>query len=263
MPYQFPYGDHNDYNVVPDSVVNDLDYKGIGNQQKPIANPITHTTDPIVTGTSVLAVKYKDGVAMIADTLASYGSLARFRTEQRMEALGNNVLIGATGDLSDFQWVMRHLEEQRTASDIQDDGHSLSPKSVHSFLTRLMYNRRNKMEPLWDYFVVAGFWNGQSHLGVSDLRGGSFDDDTIATGYGNFIARPLMRKGWRADLSLEEARSLLEGCMRVLYYRDARSYNRLQFATVTANGVTISKPYELTTDWSSGVIKYEPGVKEF
>lgn len=60
-----------------------------------------------------MAIKYQGGVAMVSDTLASYGSLARFRTEQRIEGFGNNTLIGATGDLSDFQWVMRHLEEQR------------------------------------------------------------------------------------------------------------------------------------------------------
>jgi 20S proteasome subunit beta 7 len=63
-----------------------------------------------VTGSSVLGVRYKGGIALAADTLASYGSLARFRTEERIKPLGNEILIGATGDLSDFQWVMKHLE---------------------------------------------------------------------------------------------------------------------------------------------------------
>ena len=48
---------------------------------------------------------------MTADTLASYGSLARFRTEERIKPLGDNIMIGAAGDISDFQWMMKHLEE--------------------------------------------------------------------------------------------------------------------------------------------------------
>ena len=43
----------------------------------PTLDPMKRTQQPIVTGTSVLGIKYKDGVMLAADTLASYGSLAR------------------------------------------------------------------------------------------------------------------------------------------------------------------------------------------
>ena len=47
--------------------------------------PSTRTTRPIVTGTSIIAVKFAGGVAMISDTLGSYGGLARFFTEERLK----------------------------------------------------------------------------------------------------------------------------------------------------------------------------------
>lgn len=37
--------------------------------------------------------------------------------------------------------------------------------------------------------------------------------------------------------------------MRVLYYRDCRALNRVEFAVVTAKGVEISEPVELETKW--------------
>jgi hypothetical protein len=40
---------------------------------------------PYVTGTSVLALKYKDGVLMACDTLASYGSTKRYKSVERMK----------------------------------------------------------------------------------------------------------------------------------------------------------------------------------
>lgn len=233
---------------------------------KPMSNshygPKTQTVDPYVTGTSVLAIKYKDGVMVAADTLASYGSLARFRDIRRIAALGKYTLIGATGEYSDFQYLLRELDNLIVDDGLHDDGSALYPHSIHSYLTRVLYGRRNKMDPLWGQFVVAGFRDGKSFLGLADLKGTSYEDETIATGYGSMIARPLMRSAYRPDMTKEQAKALLEECLRVLYYRDARSLNRIQIATISAEGPQISEPYELTTDWDVGVIKYGPDYKQ-
>jgi len=222
-----------------------------------VQEPTTRTLEPIVTGTSVLAIKYKDGVMLSADTLASYGSLARFRDAERLRKLGDHTLIGGTGDYSDFQYIMKTLDELVTEDEITDDGSKLNPHAIHSYLTRLMYNRRNKMDPLWGQIVVAGFKDGKSYLGLTDLRGTCYTDENIATGYGNYIARALLRKAPAPEsLSKEEAKQLLEHCMRVQFYRDARAFDRIQIATVTASGVEISAPYDISTNWDQGVINY-------
>jgi len=222
----------------------------------PQQGPSKQTLEPSVTGTSVVAIKYKDGVMMAADTLASYGSLARFRDLERISKVGKYTILGASGDISDLQYLNSHLDELITGYDIVDDGSALSPESLHSYITRLLYARRNKFDPLWNMCVVAGFRNGKSFLGWSDLRGSSYTDDTVATGYGNYIARPLLRSAFRPDLSRDEALNILETCMKVLFFRDARSLNRIQVATITEQGANISAPYELATDWSVGEIYY-------
>ena len=60
--------------------------------------PTTHTQQPIVTGTTVIGLKYKDGVMLAADTLASYGSLARYKDVRRLQRIGENTLIGGSGE---------------------------------------------------------------------------------------------------------------------------------------------------------------------
>lgn len=216
---------------------------------------------PYVTGTSVLAMVYKDGVMLAADTLGSYGSLARYRDLRRLRVLNNETLIGGTGDYSDFQEISRLLDELLLDDRLEDDGSRLPPSAIHSYLTRVMYGRRNKMDPLWNQVVTAGVRNGVPFLGLSDLQGGSYQDTIIATGYGGHIALPLLRKAHRPDLTYDEAKTLMESCMRVLFYRDARSFYRIQLATVTAEGATVSAPYELATDWSVGKIFYDPSIK--
>ncbi len=66
---------------------------------------------PIVTGTSILGIRYKDGIMMAADTLASYGSLARFMDVRRLKDIGSNVVLGASGDMSDFQFTQHELQK--------------------------------------------------------------------------------------------------------------------------------------------------------
>lgn len=72
--------------------------------------PVSHTQQPLVTGTSVLGIKFDKGVMIAADNLGSYGSLARFRDIQRLHPLGKHTLLGVAGDMSDYQWLKKELD---------------------------------------------------------------------------------------------------------------------------------------------------------
>ncbi|KAF8321247.1 proteasome endopeptidase complex beta subunit [Clavulina sp. PMI_390] len=217
------------------------------------AEGVQRTQQPIVTGTSVLALTYKDGVMLAADNLASYGSLARFKDMQRLHAVGDNTLIGASGDMSDFQELQHKLDTLLIDQFVQDDGHKLGPTEIYEYLGRLMYGRRSEMNPLWNALLVGGFKDGKSFLGYVDLLGVTYSSSTLATGYGAYIALPLLRKaveGREATLTEEEATEIMETCLKVLFYRDARSLNKFQIATVSAKGVNISESRSVATEWA-------------
>lgn len=213
------------------------------------AAPHKVTMSPIVTGTTVLGVKYADGVMMISDTLGSYGNLARYTDLRRIRRVGDFTLLGASGEYSDFQYIMDNLHELVLSEHVTDDDAKLSAPEIHSYLSRVMYNRRNKQNPLWNKLLVAGHKDGKSFLGYVDLIGTCFTDNYIATGYGLHLALPLIRDRWRADMTEGEARALLEDCMRVLWYRDCRALNKLTLAKITEAGPVISEPYVLETKW--------------
>ena len=68
-------------------------------------------------------------------------------------------------------------------------------------------------------------------LGYVDLLGTTYSAPSIATGYGSYIAIPLLRAavdGRVDELTEENARNLLHECMRVLFYRDARSLDKVR-----------------------------------
>ena len=54
-----------------------------------------------------------------------------------------------------------NLVEERVRSDrIKGTGTVLTAPELHSYLGRVFYNRRNKMDPYWNSILVAGVSDG-------------------------------------------------------------------------------------------------------
>lgn len=65
-------------------------------------------------------------------------------------------------------------------------------------------------------------------MATVDKLGTAYEDKHIATGYGSYIALPLLRSACEKKLlSRQEAQQLLVKCMEVLFYRDARAFHKV------------------------------------
>lgn len=217
-----------------------------------------HTTRPITTGTSVVGIVYDGGVLLAADTLLSYGSMVKSFSTPRLHSIEDRILLGASGEYSDLQEIVSQVKalalEASTTSSMESIyvDRKLPAKSLWNYLRAVMYQKRSKMNPFWNDVVVAG-WDEQTSkpfLGTIDRLGTTLQENLVATGFGAYLAMPLLREKWRPDLSEGEARALLEDCMKVLFYRDCRASARIQLAKCTSEGCIVSEPYEL--DHSNG-----------
>ncbi|KAK1833862.1 nucleophile aminohydrolase [Podospora conica] len=221
------------------------------------SGPKQATQSPVVTGTSVIGIKFKDGVVIAADNLASYGSLARFTDVKRLRVFLDTSIVGFGGDVSDMQYLDRHLsklaiEEAYDADPSAAPGAGvLNAANLHKYLQRLFYARRNKFDPLWNQVLVAGL-DGASRpfLSSVDLRGTAFTSPSLATGFGAMLAQPILRthaptEEAAAALTREQAVEAVKECMKVLYYRDARSLDRYSIAVVTKEGVELKEDEQL------------------
>lgn len=90
--------------------------------------------------------------------------------------MGENTLIAYSGDVSDAQHIqylldtlmypipllplpnitLRTLLTCRIREAHHQDDHLPNPLTLHNYLSRTMYNRRTKMDPLWNSLLVAG-----------------------------------------------------------------------------------------------------------
>lgn len=208
------------------------------------------TQYPYVTGTSVLGIKYKDGVMIACDTLGAYGSTKRYKSIDRIKRINERCVVAAGGEISDFQYIVKLLDELTTDDYRADDGIALGPKEVYNYLCRVMYNRRNKFDPLWNSLVVGGVEDdGSSFLGMVGMIGTHYSDSHVTTGFANMLARPLFREKHADDMSEADAVELMQEALRVCYYRDKQSINKFQLAKITTGGVDVSEPFTLEVNW--------------
>lgn len=210
-----------------------------------------HTSSPITTGTSVVGIKFDGGVMIAADNLVSYGSLARYQNVQRVFKVNEKTVLGAGGDFADFQSLKRSIDEKIIEDLCYQDDMEMKPKSLYIWLTRVLYNRRSRFNPLWLEMVVGGMENGEPFLGHVDLRGRAYEDDVIATGFGKHLALPLVREHLTegTKLTQEKASEVLRKCMEVLYYRDCRSMPKYSVAVCTKDGSVVQGPFNVNENW--------------
>ena len=220
-------------------------------------------------GGSVVAIKYDGGVLMAADTLLSYGAMAKQPNIPRMAIMGRTTCISATGDYADFQAAYRELQSELEDAKMLEDGVSHTPKMIYSYLHRTVYGKRCDFEPWQCQFIVMGAATAteESFLGGIDSIGTKWAGDCVATGYGGHMSLPLLRAAIekkqkatgdaKAKLTKAEAMNVLTDCMRVLFYRECRAVNRFQFAEATDGKVTISDPITLDTEWEFSGFRFE------
>ena len=212
--------------------------------------PTTATQTPYVTGTSALGLKYDGGVLLACDTLACYGSTKRYKSVERVKRVNDKCAIAFTGELSDFAHVCDLLEELTTEDFCDDNGVTRDAEEIYQYLTRVMYNRRSKFDPLWNSFVVGGVnAKGETFLGTVGMIGTHYADDHVAAGFGNHIARPIFREFYRPDLTEEQAVEIMKSALYACVMRDKQMMNKFQIAKVTKAGVEIGEPFAVPTEW--------------
>lgn len=211
-------------------------------------------------GSSVLGLAFDGGVIVAADTAVYYGSMARFKDCERIKIVNKHTFVAATGDYADYQYLINIIEQKQIEEKQWNDGLHLYPAALHSWITRVAYNRRSKFEPIYCTWVVGGMQPNEDtgklepFLGFVDKLGTSYKSNIVSTGFGNHLATPLFRELTENAKRLTteaEARDLVKRAMEVLYYRDARSLNRYQVFVIKEDGVHKDEIREFGGSWST------------
>ena len=159
-------------------------------------------------GTTVLALRYRDGVIMAGDRQASEGyQVASRRIEKiyKSDDLSGVGIAGAAGPAMEmarlFQTELEHYEK------VEGDHLSLEGKA-NRLSQMIRMNLPMAMQGLVVVPIFAGFDDrvGVGRIFKYDITGGKYEDtDYYAQGSGGKDARDSLKKRWRRDMTREDA----------------------------------------------------------
>ncbi len=159
-------------------------------------------------GTTVLALRYRDGVIMAGDRQATEGfQVAHRRIEKIYKAddLSAVGIAGAAGPSMEmarlFQTELEHYEK------VEGDGLSLEGKA-NKLAQMIRMNLPAALQGLVVVPIFAGFdeKSGIGRIFKYDVTGGRYEEaDYYAQGSGGKDARDSLKKRYKKDMSREEA----------------------------------------------------------
>ncbi len=181
-------------------------------------NPSYRTDAPtadrleITHGTTVVAVKYADGVVIGGDRRATSGNLISHRTMEKVfpaDRWSGVAIAGAAGPAIEmvklFQLQLEHYEKV--------EGHALSLEGKANQLGQMV---RSNLPAAMSGFVVVPLFAGydrhrrRGRLFNYDVTGGRYEEEEyVASGSGSLHARTVLKLGRRDDMPTQEAVDLL------------------------------------------------------
>ncbi len=79
--------------------------------------------------------------------------------------------------MSDYQYIQTLLDELVIEEFTANDKHDLGPAEIHEYLSRVLYARRSKINPLWNSLLVGGKKNGKRYVDFRSPVPTEYDPD--------------------------------------------------------------------------------------
>jgi proteasome beta subunit len=181
--------------------------------------PFPVPTEPmhkVTHGTTIVAVRYTDGVVMAGDRRATEGPQIASRGIEKVfpaDQFSGVAIAGAAGPAMEmvrlFQTELEHYEKV--------EGKALSLEGKANKLAQMI--RANLPAALQGFVVVpiyAGYdtRRGSGRIFKYDVTGGRFEEgDFHATGSGGGVARSTVKLGWREGMDRGRAVELAVECL--------------------------------------------------
>jgi len=189
---------------------------------------------PWIPGATTVGVVFQDGVLLAAEKRVTYGYFIMSKGGKKVFKVTDRIGVACAGLVGDMQILAREMEAQSNLYSM-DVGRPITVRSAAKLLANVLFNRR--YAPLITQTIVGGMDEEGPSLYVLDVLGSLIPDKYAAVGSGTEIAIGVIEEGYKENLSLEEAKTLIKRAIKSAITRDAMSGDGVDFLIVTKEGV--------------------------
>jgi len=186
-------------------------------------------------GTTIMAVKYKGGVILGADSRTSSGPYVVNRVSDKITALADNIFVCRSGSAADTQ-TLADLTRYYLSLHTQELGREPDVKTAASILRKVAYQYRDQLTA---GLIVAG-WDAKNGAQVYSipLGGAVIEQNLAAGGSGSTYILGFLDNNYKQDMTREECENFVLRAISLAIFRDESSGGIVRLVNVDENGNT-------------------------
>jgi 20S proteasome subunit beta 1 len=183
------------------------------------------------TGTTIMAIKYRDGVLLGADSRTSLATYIPSRVTNKLRPLTEKIFVCTSGSAADTQIICSYVRQSLKLYSELEEG---IPKvrSAAMLAKSIIYDYPSLLAGL----IVAGYDTGPRIFSIS-LGGTIVETDWSIGGSGSAFIYGYCDMSWKEDMILEEAIEFVKRAVTCAIHRDNASGGVIRMASITADGV--------------------------
>jgi proteasome beta subunit len=189
----------------------------------------------IKTGTTGLAVRFRDGVVIAADKRVSAGYVVNKKFD-KISMLDKSIGMAISGSVSDAQSLIDLLKAELQLYKF-DNGVNPTVKTAASLAATIFHSGYRSLQFYMVYPIIGGVDEQGSHIYGLDASGSLTTDDYMATGSGQLFSISILEDGWKEDMTKDEAITLAKRALRMSTSRDLYSGDGMDFYIITKEGL--------------------------
>ncbi|MFP3167178.1 MAG: hypothetical protein RXQ68_02020 [Candidatus Nanopusillus sp.] len=185
-------------------------------------------------GTTIVAIKFKDGVLIASDRQTTAGMMVYHKKTQKLHQITDNILMGAAGLVGDIQALVKILQANLKLKYLRSKNEPTAEEAANFLSTLMNYY---KWFPFFSEVIIVGKDNDDYNIYSIDEAGGleKFDNFT-STGSGMVFALGVLETEYKENMSEEEAKELAKKAILAAIKRDLGSGYGIEIWTLTKEG---------------------------
>lgn len=190
--------------------------------------------DPVSTGTTIMALKYRDGVLVAADSRTSSGAYVVSRITNKLHQVSENVIFCVSGSAADTQRIKRIVQSEVNKLSLIEN----KPPSVDkaaSMVSKIIYENKDNMTAA---IIVAGF-DTASRINKVNICGTLEKNVDIAIGgSGSAFIAGYCEAHFKPNMELSDAIDFAKTAVGLAIRADSASGGVIRLATITKDKTT-------------------------
>lgn len=186
---------------------------------------------PESTGTTIIGLKYKDGIIFGADSRTSMGTYISNRITNKITPINNHILCCRCGNAASTQVISHYVkvEMERIAS---TEDRLPDVRDAANMAKNIIY----RYQWLTAAMIIGGYDNNGPDLYSVSLCGSMIKENIVINGSGSAFIYGWCDENYKPDMNRDEAYNFVKKAVGMAIRRDNASGGLIRICVINKNG---------------------------